>query len=159
VDWNGESVMVTDLDSKNGTWDGDKRLESRVVQPWEWDQTLKLGYYSVRLEQEHPTPRLGVVVQERTLALTPGVPAVTTVTLANLGYTVDHLTVSVEGRGIEESWWTGPSEEVQLNPGTRQEVQVTVTVPRTSKARAGEYVVQVHQVDDGVGVHRCLPAG
>jgi serine/threonine protein kinase len=87
------------------------------------------------------TGRIGVVLDHEAMTLTPGQPAVARVTLANLGSTVDHLAVTVEG--VPESWVTGGREPVQLNPGAQATVTVPLTVPRVPESRAGDYPVTI----------------
>ena len=85
--------------------------------------------------------RLGVLLEQETLALTPGQPSVVKVTLVNLGGTVDHLKVQVEG--VPAEWVQEPGLEVPLNPGAQETVQLIVSVARAATNRAGEYPVQV----------------
>jgi eukaryotic-like serine/threonine-protein kinase len=85
--------------------------------------------------------RLSVLLEQETLALTPGQPSVVKVTLANLGGTVDHLKMRVEG--VPAEWVQGPGQEVPLNPGAQETIQLVVSVARAAANRAGEYPVQV----------------
>ena len=92
-----------------------------------------------------PTPpaqesgRIRVSVEQESLTLTPGQPAVVKVTLANTGTTVDHLTLVVEG--VPQSWIQGPGREVQLNPGQQEATTLTIQAPRLPNSRAGMYPV------------------
>lgn len=85
--------------------------------------------------------RISVTLNQPNLTLTPGQPAVVQVTLANLGRTVDHLTVGIDG--VPEAWVKRPAETVQLNPGVHATVALQVLVPRAPESRAGDYQVQV----------------
>jgi hypothetical protein len=78
---------------------------------------------------------------EATLTLTPGQPAVVKVTLENLGITVDHLTVTVEG--VDKDWVQGSPPVVQLNPKASATVTLTIHVPRSPQSLAGDYEVTV----------------
>lgn len=85
--------------------------------------------------------RIRVALDKTVLILTPGQPAVFTVTLMNAGRTVDHFTLSVAG--VPAAWVRCPLQPEQLNPGHRATVAISVTVPRASSSHAGPYPVQV----------------
>ena len=88
-----------------------------------------------------PAVRIAVTAAAETLTITPGQPALFHVTLANLGTTVDHLTLAVHG--VPSEWVQGPAAPVQLNPGMKAAVALTVAVPRTPAGRAGQYNVRI----------------
>jgi hypothetical protein len=85
--------------------------------------------------------RIRVALDRTTLSLTPGQPAVFSITLNNGGRTVDHFNLEVEG--VPSGWVKGPPQPPQLNPGQRASVPLTVTVPRSSDGRAGDYPVTI----------------
>ncbi len=85
------------------------------------------------------TGRIGVVLDDQTLTLTPGQPAPLRLTLANLGTVVDHFSVEVDGAPAE--WVRQPADATQLMPGVQAPVVLTVTAPRTPESRAGDYQV------------------
>ena len=85
--------------------------------------------------------RIRVALDRPALSLTPGQPAVFSLTLNNGGRTVDHYGIEVEG--VPEGWVKTPPQAPQLNPGQRTTVPLTVTVPRTSDSLAGEYPVTI----------------
>lgn len=85
--------------------------------------------------------RIRVALDRPAISLTPGQPAVFSITLNNGGRTVDHFTIGVEG--VPEGWVKGPPQPPQLNPGQRATVPLTVTVPRTPESLAGEYPVTI----------------
>ncbi|MGB9750806.1 protein kinase domain-containing protein [Roseiflexus castenholzii] len=85
------------------------------------------------------TGRIGVVLEDAALTLAPGQPAPLRLTLANLGTVVDHFSIEVEGAPLE--WVRQPADAIQLMPGVQAPVVLTVTAPRTSASRAGEYQV------------------
>lgn len=143
ADWDGRSVTVTDLSSSNGTWRQGSQLPKGQPVAWAWGETLRVGPFYLRLDRVRRTDRIDVSLDRQALTLKPTQPDVLKVTLTNLGDTVDHLTVLVDGAGVQKDWWAGPEMEVQLNPRVRTTVPVTVTVPNKPDARAGEYHVQV----------------
>lgn len=81
--------------------------------------------------------RIGVRVDPTNLSITPGQPANVRVTLTNLGTLVDWLAVTTEG--VPQEWVHGPGAEVQLNPGTRETVDLMVNVARLPRNRAQNY--------------------
>jgi len=85
--------------------------------------------------------RITVAVEPEVLTLTPGVPAIVRVTLANAGHLVDHFPVTVEG--VPDGWVEGPHKPAQLIPGARTTVPLKVLVPRACGQRAGEYQVTI----------------
>jgi eukaryotic-like serine/threonine-protein kinase len=91
--------------------------------------------------------RIGVAVEPDVLTLTPGVPSIVRVTIANAGHIVDHFLVTVDG--VPDGWVEGPHKPAQLNPGARATVPLKVLVPRTCVNHAGEYevTVSVHSRD------------
>jgi hypothetical protein len=85
--------------------------------------------------------RIRVALDRPALSLTPGQPAVFSITLNNGGRTVDHYSIEVEG--VPEGWVKAPPQAPQLNPGQRATVPLTVNVPRNSDSLAGEYPVTI----------------
>src|SRR5215831_6578618 len=85
--------------------------------------------------------RIRVALEKETLALTPGVPTVLPVSVVNAGSRVDFLTVTVEG--VPEKWIEIPPSPPQLTPNAGATVPVKITVPKSSKSRAGDYVAIV----------------
>src|SRR5215467_98091 len=85
--------------------------------------------------------RIRVALEKETLALTPGVPTVLPVSVVNAGSRVDFLTVTVEG--VPEKWIEVPPSPPQLTPNAGATVPVKITVPKSSKSRAGDYAAIV----------------
>lgn len=85
--------------------------------------------------------RIRVTVDREVLQVMPGQDAIVVVTLMNAGRTVDHYTLGIDG--IPASWLRLPPAPTRLNPGERATVPLTIAVPRTPEARAGDYVVNL----------------
>ncbi len=86
--------------------------------------------------------RINVAVEEgETLSITPGQSSVVRIRLTNLGTTVDHFRVTVEG--IPEGWVTIPEQERQLNPHDAVPIVLTLTTARSPEYTAGEYPVTI----------------
>ena len=85
--------------------------------------------------------RIGLFADSKTLMITPGQATRTQVTITNLGQTVDWFTLTVEG--VPASWLQLPDEEVQLNPGMQETVELYINVARVPNNLAQEYPVTV----------------
>jgi hypothetical protein len=85
--------------------------------------------------------RIGLSVTPKTLSVTPGQSASVQLTLTNMGSIVDWFTPSVEG--VPPEWVQGVGQEVQLNPGMQESLNLIVSVPRHPACRAGEYRVVI----------------
>ena len=87
------------------------------------------------------TNRIGIEVNPKKLTITPGQPAVVQARLTNLGNTVDWFTTTVEG--VAPDWVQGGGQQVQLNPGTQENVELRVNVARAASNRAQDYPVTI----------------
>jgi eukaryotic-like serine/threonine-protein kinase len=87
------------------------------------------------------TDRIGIVLDQPTLTITPGRGATFRLTLANLGNLVDHLTVTVEQ--APPGWVTGPPPVLQLNPGVQGLVTLNINIPQLPESRAGDYPISI----------------
>jgi hypothetical protein len=85
--------------------------------------------------------RIRVALDNESLAITPGIPVILPVSVVNVGTRVDFLTVTVEG--VPDKWVEIPPNPPQLNPNAGTTVPLKISVPRSSKSRAREYVVTI----------------
>ena len=149
IEWDGAQVSVSDLDSDNQTRLDGEALPPGSVRTWGWGQKLEVGPFELRLGRERSVARIGVVLEPVTLTLTPGQPATIRATIANLGSIVDNYVVTVEGVGgpsatvVPETWWKATPERVNLVPGGKGVVVLTVNVPRRPESLAGAYPIRV----------------
>jgi eukaryotic-like serine/threonine-protein kinase len=173
VTWDGVQVSVTDLGSINGTLLGEVRLLPQVSQVWDERQMLHIGPFWLRLEGPSPdgtqtvmrgmpqtsagrvtsivgaqtsatmvrSGRIGMTANPRTLTITPGQSATMQVVLTNVGDFVDWFATTVEG--VPPEWVQGTGQEVQLNPGMQETVDLSVMVARTPANVAQEYPVMI----------------
>ena len=171
MDWDGQRVTVTDLGSTYGTIYRDVPLAPFTPQAWQPGDSIKVSAYWLRLEpaavetmmlpadagrngfgpmpeaEPHPQPapqqnRIRVVLTEgERLAIAPGQSATVKGTIANLGTTVDHFRISVEG--MPRGWISGAEEEIQLNPGMSSPFALTIRTQRSPAWFAGEYPVTI----------------
>ena len=87
------------------------------------------------------TDRIGIVLDQPTLTITPGRVATFRLTLANLSNLVDHLTVTVEQ--VPQGWVAGPPPVLQLNPGAQGLITLNINVPQAPESRAGDYPIAI----------------
>lgn len=89
-----------------------------------------------------------MALEKRELLLTPGQSASFRIEAINSGSIVEHVYVDVEG--FPREWVRRPERKLQLNPGARGSMPLSVLVPRLALSRAGEYKVElrVHSDED-----------
>lgn len=162
--------QVVDLGSTNGTFLDDNRLLPDVPELWEPGQRLHLGPYFLNLQQiDRPadpsgkpvaaaagtflateqSPRLSafspsqisLAVNPSKIDVTPGSRADVQIELLNQSSTVGHFVVSVEG--LFPEWVTAPDHALQLLPGARGALPLTIHIPRESRAVADQRHFQV----------------
>ncbi|MCB8982885.1 MAG: protein kinase [Ardenticatenaceae bacterium] len=81
--------------------------------------------------------QLGMVVHPTHVDVTPGQRADMQVELFNQGMTVDHFSLNMEG--LPANWVTLPEESLQLMPGARGSMPVSVHPPADSSAHSGQH--------------------
>ncbi len=170
MDWDGQRVTVTDLGSTYGTAYRDVPLAPFAPQVWQMGDAIKISGYWLRLDppvletmalpmngasngfapteteyyaEPTPTPgRIRVVLTEGSqLSIVPGQRGTVKGTIANLGTTVDHFRLSIEG--MPKGWLSGADQELQLNPGMSAPIELTVHTEHSPSWFAGEYPVTV----------------
>ncbi len=159
IKFDGTSCRVIDQNSSNGTYMANNRLLAGVGENWTLETPLRIGSHLLRWKfaqqalsnapqslDFQPTS----VSQEKTIGLTldppqisvdPGKSSQLTVELKNLGATVDHYHISVEG--IPTLWVGEIPETVQLMPGEVKSVLLNLHPPRHPKSRAGRHSFSV----------------
>jgi eukaryotic-like serine/threonine-protein kinase len=164
IEPHGTEVHVTDAGSWNGTMLGGKRLLPDVAERWDPGTWLHLASYWLRLippettdsvrdpalesdasivpNPREPDPgRVRIILDEEHVEITPGQPETVSGTVANLGSTVDHLQVSIEG--VPPDWVRAKPDEIQLNPGGQAAFTIDLHVAKSASNRAGRYPVNV----------------
>ncbi len=137
-------VFVTDLASTNGTTLSGQALEVRTRTPWPAGGVLRIEPFWLRLDPPQKVvqqARIGVLVSDNDLTLTPGELTVLKVQLANTGRTVDHFRMEIEG--VPDRWVQNLYTELQLNPGMTSETTLRIVVPREAQYLAATYPVKV----------------
>lgn len=168
--WDGQRVVVTDLGSANGSFLGAARLTPGVPTPWDGQTPLRAGPFTLRLApvagqapavdpllagllgetvQVAPPPpprpvpaRVELRVDQARATLTPGAPALIPLRLENSGPNTEEVVIAVEG--VPGAWLReGDQQVIRLAPGAQAAASLTVLVPRTPEALAGDYNVLV----------------
>ena len=137
-------VFVTDLASTNGTTLSGQALGVRTRTPWPAGGVLRIEPFWLRLDPPQKVvqqARIGVLVTDNDLTLTPGELTVLKVQLANTGRTVDHFRMEIEG--VPDRWVQNLYTELQLNPGMTSETTLRILVPREAQYLAATYPVKV----------------
>ncbi|MFO7540963.1 MAG: protein kinase [Chloroflexota bacterium] len=160
--------QISDMGSSNGTWVKDSQLLPNIPERWEPGSAARIGPFFLRWQpgastagRQSPsspalmkTPshsgvtqlltmdgQLGVMVDPTNAEVAPGGRSEVQVELSNQGTMVDHFELRVSGLPTE--WVTLPAEPVQLMPGGRSLLVLTVHPPRNSSARAGRGAYQL----------------
>lgn len=158
--------QITDLKSTNGTFLEGKKLLAAMPEPLEPGQEVRIGPGFLRwhpparpqvsqvggLTYQATTPldvptggsqihsssgQLSVVVTPTNIDVAPGSRAEMQIEMLNQGTTVDHFELRMEG--IAPEWVTLPARPMQLMPGTRGSLPVTIHPPQSSAARSGQH--------------------
>ena len=154
--------QVTDLGSTNGSFLDDSKLLPDVAEAWTSGDTLRIGPFHLQWQpgqgvpasqpsgdQTYQAPRpgasqissssgqLGLVVQPTHLETTPGQRSSMQVELFNQGMTVDHFSLRLEG--LPDDWVTLPTDALQLMPGARGTLPISIHPPQDSSARSGQH--------------------
>lgn len=158
--------QMTDLNSTNGTYVEGQKLLPDVPESLDPNQEVRIGPNFLRwqppatavpsqiggLTYQATTPmavpvggsqihsstgQLSVVINPTNLDVAPGGRAEMQIELLNQGTTVDHFELQMQG--IAPDWVTLPPEPLQLMPGTRGSLPVSVHPPQNSSARSGQH--------------------
>jgi serine/threonine protein kinase/Tol biopolymer transport system component len=171
VQYDGTHYWISDLNSRNGTYLGNKRLTPGEPQIWTPEKKVKVGDAFLTLKQADGTRTLGEQAiptvrgttagtmfqgmaqpgakQERValyadtlqISTAPGAAATASVILLNKGSASDNFRITV--LGIPASWVTSPPPIVQLPAGGRQEIKIGITPAKIPESRPGRYPVTV----------------
>jgi eukaryotic-like serine/threonine-protein kinase len=161
--------QVVDLGSTNGTLLDSARLLPAVPEAWQPAQVLRMGPFFLRLQvagtadvpgravpvaatyqatapartrpgatQVHSSSgQLSVIVNPTNIDVAPGGRVDVQVELFNQGMTVNHFQLRIEG--LPADWVTIPQSTVQLMPGSRALLPLSLHPPLTGAAKAGSH--------------------
>ena len=155
---------VVDLGSTNGTYLGTERLTTDTLQAWKPESELRVGPYLLQWQTAQAMaagpfqPLIGVepstdvryrtdpgelelVVNPFKVELDAGDRVNLQVMLVNRGPIVEHVHMRLDG--LAADWVTMSDELVQLMPGARGFVRITIHPPRASEATSGrnEFII------------------
>lgn len=163
--------QVTDLNSSGGTYWGDHRLLPHVPEPWNHNQLLRIGPYTLRWQPAHTSldvpsenhadqvtelhqvPQDGtqtgsssgqfsLMVSPTVVTLAPAARTIMQVEIFNQGATAD--TFSLRVADLPPMLITLPQNSVHLAPGTRASLPITLAVPADGDpVAAGHYPFQI----------------
>ncbi len=158
IDWDGQRVLVTDLGSRSGSQLGSTRLAPQAPEPWQADDYLQVGPYTLRLvggaaaprrpatgaypALELPPARASVALGpgQDLLNLYPGQSVAVTATVRNLGPAADSFALAVEGLPAE---WVKLPAALPIEAGAQAAAAITIAVPAEPSSRAAAYPVTV----------------
>ncbi len=162
------NYWVVDLNSTNGTYYSNRRLEPGVSEIWNPEEELRIGdtYFrlliadqNVQLPQDfhrrspdndqqshsHTTGTASrpifLQLEENRLSISPGDDADVNLVIQNLGDYVDIYNITLTG--IDSTWYEIRSTSLSILPGEQKRVTIRFLPPQNSDTRAGSYPVTV----------------
>ncbi len=88
--------------------------------------------------------RASLYLPESRFKIDPGGVAVIPLAILNQGNVVDHFRITADG--FPPSWLQGQPPVVQLMPGGKQELSLSIQPPLSSRSRAGEYPITLRAI-------------
>ncbi len=116
--------------------EGEATVVTHVTAPVAVDDPPATRLEPTTLIADQHDPALIATLTERQLAVHPGAKVTYTLSLLNNGPHAGLFTVTVEG-WIDERWLVTPTPVVDLAPGERRTVTVTLQPTRTTQTQAG----------------------
>jgi serine/threonine protein kinase len=187
LQFDGQHYWISDLNSRNGTFLADQRLDPGEPQVWGPNQAIKIGDVWLRLKRgwqpgtiasgemvpaetvaevalSHPAAsndRIEVFMETVHLSVTPGSSTTARLIILNKGPARDQFRISLEG---VPTGWVTPPPVIQLPPGGQQEVRINIQPPQSPNSRPGRYPVTFHvqsqsEPDQRAGVKAILTVG
>jgi serine/threonine protein kinase len=164
IEFDGRDYHVIDLESTNGTFLENTRLLPGYGELWTPDKPVRLGgawlsLVTVASMSAMPRRDVGVtdvdlsagiqqtvgrrvtaVLETTQFSVDAGGSVIVKGNLLNQGQLVDHFNLTLAG--VPSAWVTTPPDGVQLMPGMKQEVQLSVHPPRNPQSKARQYTVK-----------------
>lgn len=163
----GEQVMVTDLESVNGTFVDGTRLTSNQPRPLYGGEEIQIGhlrliYHQIdemptqpmaavedttqRIELRLPDFRLDLIAPE--IAVSPGAHTSAELSITNTSTQKRRYRVKVSG--MPDEWVRLDRHEIEIPPDEAAQVLINFRPARRSDSRPGDYpvTVRVAQADD-----------
>lgn len=164
ISYDEEGYQVIDLESTNGTYIGDDRLDPNESRAWREDQVVRLGPVVLRLQKESdaeagaartvraaagktevdspevPASEIETYVGVSEVPIKPGDRAVLPLAVRNKSEGARTLEIGIEG--IPEEWVEVPAP-VSLLAGEQTQVNVVIHPPSTIETGPGEHPFRV----------------
>lgn len=164
----GNGWNIVDLKSVNGTFLNEARLLPDLPQSWEPGSLLQIGAYFFQWRKAPSNGLAAISVAATASSIDPtaaGATSATTIgnltliavpdhieleagaagyiqlSMLNSGNLVDHFRIRVNN--LSSEWVQLSEEQVELMPGARTFIRLTIQPPRDSSALAGEYLFQI----------------
>lgn len=156
---------VIDLDSTNGVYLGETRLEPHTRTLWDPEQPLRIGDHLIFLHPEgNPEPSsaaafsattdempvglvplmatpMTLLLAQSEYAVIPGQRLNIPITLHNQGTKSEQFFITVAG--MPREWIVAPLPTASLSPGTQQTVTLSITPPRAPTTTAQPLPIQI----------------
>ena len=100
------------------------------------------------LIEASPTGRFGVALKTSQISVAPGTSTNVSLIVINQSQRSDGFRITLSG--VPEAWLPAPPPLVELPPGARQEINLTIHPPRLPESRAGDYRVLVQVASQSV---------
>jgi eukaryotic-like serine/threonine-protein kinase len=171
IQYKDGQYWITDLNSRNGSFLGDARMNPGEPVVWQADQALRIGEVLLRLKRglqagvataavsetqaadtlvDQPaisspssSRRVAVYMETVHISVLPGSSVTARFVVINRGSVMDQFRIRVDG--IPPGWIT-PPPVLQLPPGGQQEVRVDIQPPQSPQSRPGRYPITIHVI-------------
>ncbi|MCJ7624346.1 MAG: protein kinase [Anaerolineaceae bacterium] len=164
IEFDGKNYHVIDLESTNGTFLENTKLLPGYGELWTPEKPLRMGSAWLSLvtavglsalpQKDHAGTevelsagihqsvgrRVTAVLETSQYSVEAGGNVILKGNLLNQGQLVDHFNLNLIG--VPSEWVTTPPNGVQLMPGMKQEVQISVHPPRNPNSKAGGYAIK-----------------
>lgn len=164
----GDHYRVVDLNSTNGTFLGNRRLQPGVSELWALDEEMRIGDTWFRLlipDQKDPSSgdigwfedtsgavpipeisgpgarRISLQLGRSEITVQPGMEETVDFTIQNQGESVDIFNIFLVG--IDPGWYSIPVRSFNIVPGEQKKLQIRFHPPRNSTALAGKYPIHL----------------
>ncbi|HEY3476210.1 MAG TPA: FHA domain-containing protein, partial [Anaerolineales bacterium] len=157
----GSAYYVMDLNSANGTYLDNARIQAATPTIWRPQQELKIGGACLRLLVMGAIPTgtvlesygagshtmLGafdaepivITITPQQLTVEAGDSVTATLSLLNQGFDPDYFSLSLSG--IPNDWVSSLPSHVELMPGEQKVIAFTLDIPRSHQSRAGRHAI------------------
>ena len=164
IEFREDQYWIVDLNSTNGTYLSDKRLQPGQPELWSSGEDMRIGSTTFRLlipDQQNQPPqgfdwyqdasepdiipdytgsgagRIFLQLENRQISVVPGTNEAVQLSIQNQGESVDTFNISI--MGIEPNWLRVPVSSFSLAPGEQKRIAVYFQPPLGLNTQAGTY--------------------